>query len=93
MKQGKLYYGLCDREVIEEKLLPHFFDAHEINDVIEVVDAASPVVFLEKTITRREDGYGGRERYQTFIKILTPAGNIGWVVWFEGDWKEVKSCQ
>jgi hypothetical protein len=93
MKQGKLYLSICEREVVEEKLLHRFFHADEINDVIEVIDTKSPVVFLEKTITRQADKYNGDEMYQTFIKILTAAGNVGWAIWFKDEWKEVKSCQ
>lgn len=90
MKQGKLYYGICDREVIEDKFLHSFFDADEINDVIETVDAISPIVFLEKKITRQSDNAFGEKRYQTFIKVLTATGSVGWIIWFKNEWKEVK---
>lgn len=85
MKQGKLYYGICDREVVREECVYHFFSADEIDDVVDIVRANSVVFFLEKKVV----AYAST--YHTFIKVLTAAGNIGWVIWFKNEWNEIRT--
>lgn len=96
MKQGKMYRSICERALISDQDLEKYFK--NIYDDVWIdpsafIETTTHIVYLDKKIIEYVSADPNQKAYQTFIKVVTDNGDIGWVIWFKNEWKEIKSCQ
>jgi len=96
MKQGKIYRSICLRELISDQDLEKYFTNFPDDVWIApsaFIETTTLIVYLDKKIIEYVSAEPNQKAYQTFIKVITDNGDIGWVIWFKNEWKEIKSCQ
>jgi len=90
MIQGKLYCCLVPhRELLSDKDMFEFFNSEYDTVRKSWIKANDNVIYLDNAVMEYigVDGKG----YQSFIKVLTHDGAIGWVIWFKDEWEKVET--
>jgi hypothetical protein len=93
MNQGKMYRSSCERELISDQDLENYFYDDVLIALPAFIETTTHIVYLDKKIIEYVSAEPDQKAYQTFIKVITDNGDIGWVIWFKNEWKEIKSCQ
>lgn len=93
MIQGKLYCfcwpgGGGLRELLSDKDMLEFFNTDYDTAGNRYVKENDNVIYLDNAVIEYI-GVDGKS-YQTFIKILTSDGLVGWVIWFKDEWQKVE---
>lgn len=51
------------------------------------------VVLLDKAIVEYYDTFFGDTGYETFMKVVTNKGLVGWVVWRDYEWRSIDATK
>lgn len=90
MIQGKLYCCLAsNRELLSDKDMFEFFNSDYDTSGNSWIKANDNVIYLDNVVMEYIGADG--KSYQSFIKVLTPDGAVGWVIWFKDEWEKVET--
>jgi len=96
MIQGKLYcFGGrrwpmgVNRELLSEKDMLEVFNVDHNTAENKYLKVNENVVYLDNAVMEFI-GVDGKS-YQTFIKVLTSDGLVGWMIWFKNEWQKVET--
>ena len=88
MKVGGMYRykDIDSRFVLSEAQLKDYTQDIWFGESIADIDENDVVVILDKKILLTTSRVNG---YNTFIKVLTKDGTVGWAIWFPEDWEGI----
>lgn len=93
MKIGALYEyipEMDDRPLFSDDQYKQYMN-FDISSCISMVSAKEIVVCLDKAIVEYHDAFFGDTGYETFMKVITDKGLIGWIIWRDYEWRLVEN--
>ena len=93
MKIGALYEYIADgfeRPLFSDKQYKDYLK-FQVSHCISTVLPNEMVVCLDKGIVEYYDDFFGDKGFETFMKVITNKGLVGWVVWRDFEWRLVEN--